>query len=779
MKVDKDTLVKQRFWVGLGAFSLFWLIVLLIALFTLSDKATGSAGKLKQQKDQINNAKDIKNESFTKLVTEKKEELQGKKNEVWAQAWLPQQGIMFWPKENTGPWRHLEQAGYFSETIAPNDLTTYRSLYDAQMPVDGDNGIKRALWPVQARGGKDQTAAWNQLIRRVSWDPHLTPTNEEAWLAQEDLWVQWELLSVVKSALDYAAAFENVAFFKRVDAPKEPEKPAAEASGTAAAPAADEAKKPTLLRQRFRNPHWQLDLVLEPAEGGLIATTQTTLKRLGGDAAQPVAGIDLQVGQWAQKQPPAQHLVFEGKPDGKGQVALAKEVKMPGFAPNIDDFPFSIMLVADKADPPPAKEGAKRHRLRNANWELELILERAPDGQYVVSDKSKVTNISASQRTLEIGSAVFAVRQAGRYLTNVTVPDELLAPGASAATNKSATPFVLPEANMPVEVYQVFSWDTSPIKRVDAIELPGGNSFNSHRTANLMLKPAAQFPIPEAPKEDKPAGGGPMGMSGSGGGPMGMSGSGLSGGGNAGQDTTSKTPNGLIRNRYISVTEQVRHMPVALELVCDQAHMQDVLTAVVNSRLRIQVTQVQWKRIRGVKPSGDDSFAGGMGPGMPGGMGPGMSGPAGGMDPNRYGRSGGASPPSGYNPGGGYGPGFPGGMGSGRGPAGSGSGMMGPPGGMGSRGGMGPGGAGSSGSGPASPPGVGGSGSVGGGRGSSPSRGAASGDDSDPNLVQLAVYGIASLYERYPPKPKTDAAAAPGGPAATTPAPGTPAQPTK
>jgi hypothetical protein len=768
MKVDKDTLVKQRFWVGLGAFALFWLIVLLVALFTLSDKATGSAGKLKAQKEQINNAKDIKNERYTELVAQKKEELQGKKNEVWAQAWLPQQGIMFWPKEGAGPWRHLELEGYFGETIAPNDLTAYRGLYDSQMPVDGDTGIKRALWPVQARGGN-----WNQLIRRVSWDPHLTPTNEEAWLAQEDLWVQWELLSVVKAAMDYAAAFENVAFFKRVEVPKEPEKPAAEASGTAPAPAGEEAnKKPALLRQRLHSPHWQLDLVLESAEGGLIATKETTLKRLDGDPAKPVAGIDLQVGQWTQKPPPAQHLVFEGQPDGKGQVALAKEVKMPGFAPNFEDFPFSVMLVADKDDPPPAKEGTKRHRLRNANWELELILERAPDGQYVVSDKSKVTNISASKRTLPIGAAVFAVRQGRTYLANVTVPDEFLAAGASAATNKSPTPFVLPDANQPVEVYQVFSWDTSPVKRLDAIELPGGNSFNSHRTANLMLKPAAQFPIPEAPKESTPTGGAGGGMMGSGGGPMGMGSSGgLSGGGNAGPDT-SKTPNGLIRNRYISVTEQVRHMPVALELVCDQAHMQDVLTAVVNSRLRIQITQVQWKRVRGVKPSGgDDSFAGGMGPGMPGGMGPGMSGPAGGMDPSRYGRSGGASPPSGYNPGGGYGPGFPGGgMGSGRGPAGSGSGMMGPPSGMGSRGGMGPAAPGG-GSGPASPPGVGGSGSVGGGRGSSGSRGAASGDDSDPNLVQLAVYGIASLYERYPPKPKTDAAAAPAAEA--------PAQPTK
>jgi hypothetical protein len=26
-------------------------------------------------------------------------------------------------------------------------------------------------------------------------------------------------------------------------------------------------------------------------------------------------------------------------------------------------------------------------------------------------------------------------------------------------------------------------------------------------------------------------------------------------------------------------------------------------------------------------------------------------------------------------------------------------------------------------------------------------------DEDDPNLVELSVYGIATLYERYPPKP--------------------------
>jgi hypothetical protein len=39
MKVDKDALVKHRFWVGLGAFTLLWLIILMVALFSAGSKA--------------------------------------------------------------------------------------------------------------------------------------------------------------------------------------------------------------------------------------------------------------------------------------------------------------------------------------------------------------------------------------------------------------------------------------------------------------------------------------------------------------------------------------------------------------------------------------------------------------------------------------------------------------------------------------------------------------------------------------------------------------------
>src|SRR5260370_39604491 len=68
--------------------------------------------------------------------------------------------------------------------------------------------------------------------------------------------------------------------------------------------------------------------------------------------------------------------------------------------------------------------------------------------------------------------------------------------------------------------------------------------------------------------------------------------------------SSDKTKNGLEKNRYMSVSKQVRRMPVALAIVIDQNHIQDFLTGVANAKLRIQNTQVYRQRLQGViKPN--------------------------------------------------------------------------------------------------------------------------------------------------------------------------------
>ena len=58
------------------------------------------------------------------------------------------------------------------------------------------------------------------------------------------------------------------------------------------------------------------------------------------------------------------------------------------------------------------------------------------------------------------------------------------------------------------------------------------------------------------------------------------------------------TLNGLIINRYTDVSDQVRHMPVAMVVVVDEEHLPELLAAFVNSKLRIQITQYHWQHCR-------------------------------------------------------------------------------------------------------------------------------------------------------------------------------------
>jgi hypothetical protein len=146
-------------------------------------------------------------------------------------------------------------------------------------------------------------------------------------------------------------------------------------------------------------------------------------------------------------------------------------------------------------------------------------------------------------------------------------------------------------------VTQVFDWRTVPIKRVDQLQM----GWNSSRTAGLPLLPPRFLKKDEKKDDTTSSDAGARGK-------MTLPGAESGSGGGAGSGSSAKTVNGLEINRYLEVSEQVRRMPVGLALVVDQEHIQDVLTAIANSPLRIQTTQWHWRRFHGdIKPKDDES----------------------------------------------------------------------------------------------------------------------------------------------------------------------------
>ncbi len=422
------------------------------------------------------------------------------------------------------------------------------------------------------------------------------------------------------------------------------------------------------------------------------------------------------------------------------------------------------LFQEEKVDPkeklPPGILG--RRVFKNASWQLNLLFVKAARGLgWEISPLSTIKNISASKKTQPLavpgssGGLPFQLLQDGAQYT-MRIAGEPLAFDKEMPLSKtpiSTVPVDLRDPKKALYIEQKLIWEISPIRRIDRLAL----AAHSHRTitSGLKIREDLKMLDPE-PKDDAPpaaAGGAGSGLSGSGapgGGPKGASmGSGGAGGASGGQDKAAEdlTPvNKINRARYLHVTPQCRHLPIAMRIVLDQSHIHDFLAAFANSRLRIQTTQVLFQHARDVKrhteASPSDGSSGAAGGAPAGGAPPGGPSSAGGAGSGRAG--GPASPMSG--------------SGVGRPPSGGfGGSSMG-----GSAGGM-PRGAGGSGfGGQGFSPGQMGSGSSGGGNrssggGAADSAGKAPAFQDNARLVELTVYGVATLYERYPPreKPKT------------------------
>ena len=385
--------------------------------------------------------------------------------------------------------------------------------------------------------------------------------------------------------------------------------------------------------------------------------------------------------------------------------------------------------ISDKApngEPLPLVNGHKT--FQNRTWQLEVWpMTRASDNKPVLV--GRLTNLTPRIQTFGLGGKLtFKVQIKGggppvdlvfheRYLTGLggtkTKQD-----GAAEKQVPGDSVTILPEkgadlsmAGPAVEiesVYQVFDARTVPIQRIDRLVL----GYPDSRLAAMKPKPSEAIKPDEVPA----AATGDSSMPG----PMGPGGTAAPGGpGGSGANTTgwtvvagpvtSKTLLDSTKLRYLEATKQVRRMPVGMVLVIDQANLQDVLMALANSPLRFQITQVHWQRFRGTL-AGPDSGS----PGSPG------------SNNNVLTFGGGLGSSDGIG-GGNLGPRVN--PGSGRPRPGTSPGPMGPaP--------MGPG------------PGPGGPG--------------ASGDESGDGdvqmtsgLIEVSIYGIVSLYEKYEPEQAT------------------------
>jgi hypothetical protein len=614
MKVDKEALLKQHFWILLTLLLVLPIVCLIILWTSASAKVEDAERTVKSTEDKLTKISNPKNQKFLDKLNEKDEKVEAQKTKIWEAAWKAQADLLTWPDNLEGV-DNLNKM-YFGDSI-PLDTRidyerkkkTYKSQYDANIemvlpvkdPVTGQ---------VQFKGGQPEGVVKPSFNFEGHFDKN-PPDADDLWLIQEDLAVQRELLRLIRDTNDMIGTFHKVA-----GAPK-PDKSKGEVD-----------------HQIFTNSDFKLDLALVEQRGG-VKTFRCTLTNISN--RRQALGVNFLVRVKGLHD--LQYFFVDGEP----------------LAPN------ASIAVKDLGSNPKEKEQPKDWALQTQSGNLQ-----------------------------------------GEVLEGVM---------------------------------QVYDWRTAPIKRIDNVV----TGWQSSRTQGALEPPlfekteAATTPGGMQPSGDTNTGGNTGGI---GGGDMAqmmgeMMKKGMRGGMFGGGGSSDKTKNGLEKNRYMSVSKQVRRMPVGLAVVMDQNHIQDFLTVVANSKLRIQTTQVYWQRFYGgdIKPS----FPKEEKPeeAAPGKVPPAPAGRAG--LPTFGGKFGGKFAGMG---GVGEGPGGTPGM------ANMATMMQQMKARMTMRGGM-----------------MGGmsAGPMGGGILTGPGASSAASYDSiepeeETNLVELAFYGIASLYERYPPK---------------------------
>ena len=166
-KIDKEQLLKNKFWIMLGSATLLLLICWLVLL--ISGSSAGDEQRKKFESNLMavqNNAKGTpKNDSFTTPWDEYGEKFTKQKVGVWKQAWDTQATMYTWPWQDKA---RLDQLQYYDDELKP-DSNAARKIYAKELyakqfegldklvaPVefkDGETGFKQIMAPAMAAGG--------------------------------------------------------------------------------------------------------------------------------------------------------------------------------------------------------------------------------------------------------------------------------------------------------------------------------------------------------------------------------------------------------------------------------------------------------------------------------------------------------------------------------------------------------------------------------------------------------------------------------------------------
>src|SRR5258708_4342445 len=177
MKIDKEFLMKNRFWVLLGTAVLLVLICLGLVFLGPAKKASAAADTYAKTRKDYDNVKDPKNASFLPPWVQREKLFKDAKNAIWEKAWLTQTDLRTKTDYMTLPGRIGSNltTPYFGDTITSDDLDSYKNtLYAAQFPTKESpsldaflalRGDEQAYFPIEY-----ETKVLGQIAWKVAPD---------------------------------------------------------------------------------------------------------------------------------------------------------------------------------------------------------------------------------------------------------------------------------------------------------------------------------------------------------------------------------------------------------------------------------------------------------------------------------------------------------------------------------------------------------------------------------------------------------------------------------
>ena len=199
LKTAFDYVWTHRFWFSLGLVAIFALAIYPSGSMAIQRETNAEINKLNAIWTKVQNytSKNSPNKGWKDAASEKTSEISGAVDSVWEMVYRAQEKLFTWPNNVSEAFAGRPFGSDLASFDSNSSLVRYRrdsfedqvwKIYWELNPI-GYDAADNLVGIVEAPPGVISRAVWKR-----------TPTSMDAWLAQEDLWIQRSIVRAIAKA---------------------------------------------------------------------------------------------------------------------------------------------------------------------------------------------------------------------------------------------------------------------------------------------------------------------------------------------------------------------------------------------------------------------------------------------------------------------------------------------------------------------------------------------------------------------------------------------------